>query len=225
MKITFILVLCQFLVFSQTSEPKLILKEWRKGISLAVPENFLLMSDDDMAQKYPSYRKPIGVYSDKKTDISINYSINKWNNKNLDILKSMYKATISSVFTDVEFIQDGVIKKVNDRDFIVFEFISNLVEENGPKKGASLKTYSYLAYTLYKNKVLILNMNTQVQERNNWANTFGKIFESFEITDKLQLDVFKPYEAENKQMPKGGRDDVQMKLLKKMGKSRTKNPQ
>ncbi|TAG53400.1 MAG: hypothetical protein EAZ27_10875 [Cytophagales bacterium] len=225
MKITFILVLCQFLVFSQTGEPKLILKEWRKGISLAVPEKFLLMSDDDMAQKYPSYRKPIGVYSDKKTDISINYSINKWNNKNLDILKSMYKATISSVFTDVEFIQDGVIKKVNDRDFIVFEFISNLVEENGPKKGASLKTYSYLAYTLYKNKVLILNMNTQVQERNDWANTFGKIFESFVITDKLQLDVFKPYEAENKQMPKGGQEDVQMKLLKKMGKSRTKNPQ
>ncbi len=223
MRILFFLFFISLQVFSQNLKSIDI----KKGISLQIPDNFNLMSDDDIAQKYPSYRKPLAVYSNSKksVDIGVNYTINKWNNSNLSILKSMYKATISSVFTDVSFFQDGVIKKVNDRDFIVFEFISTLTEENGPNQGKSMRTYTYLAYTIFQKKVLVFNMNAEALERNNWAATFENVFGSIKISNKLELDAFTPFEAENKPVPKSSSTDTQLKLLKRLGKSRTKNPQ
>lgn len=216
-----------FVSYVSVLAQKLIAKEIRKGLEISIPDKFVMMNDDDLAQKYPSYRKPLAVFTNenKTADIGINYSINKWNNKNLTILKDMYKATISSVFTEVEFIQDGIVKNINGRDFIIFEFISTLVEENGPKKGATVRTYSYIGYSLYEKKVLVFNLNAPAQEKNNWNLVFGSVFESIKVNNKLELDAFIPYEAENKPQPKGGADDPQLRLLKKMRKPRAKNPQ
>lgn len=210
--------------FSSAQNSKKI--EILNAISLEVPIDFNIMPDEDIAQKYPSYRKPLAVYSNtKKTaDIGINYSINKWNNKNLDILKSMYKSTISSVFTSVDFVQEGVIKKINNRDYIVFEFVSALSEENSLQNGVSIQTYSYIAYTLYEKKIIIINFNAPAQEKNNFSAIFENTLNSINISDKLKLPTFKPYETTRTTLPKS-ENDAQLKILHQMKKSRAKNPQ
>lgn len=210
------------LAFSQTTKKMEILK----AISIEIPSEFNLMTDDEIAQKYPSYRKPLAVYSNpKKTvDIGVNYSINKWNNKNLSILKDMYKSTISSVFTSVDFIQEGNIKKINNRDFIVFEFVSMLSEENSLQKGASIQTYSYIAYTLYEKKIIIINFNAPALEKNNFASVFEKVLNTVTISDKLKLQEFSPYETTRQTLPKS-ENDAQLKILRQMKKSKAKNPQ
>lgn len=210
------------LAFSQTTKKMEILK----AITIEIPAEFNLMTDDEIAQKYPSYRKPLAVYSNaKKTvDIGVNYSINKWNNKNLTILKDMYKSTISSVFTSVDFIQEGNIKKINNRDFIVFEFVSMLSEENSLQKGASIQTYSYIAYTLYEKKIIIINFNAPGLEKNNFASVFEKVLNTVTISDKLKLQEFSPYETTRPTLPKS-ENDAQLKILRQMKKSKAKNPQ
>lgn len=209
-------------VFCQSTKKMEILK----AITIEIPTEFNLMTDDEIAQKYPSYRKPLAVYSNpKKTaDIGVNYSINKWNNKNLTILKDMYKSTINSVFTSVDFVQEGVIKKINNKDFIVFEFVSSLSEENSLQKGASIQTYSYIAYTLYEKKVIIVNFNAPALEKNNFSAVFEKTLNSVIISDKLKLPEFTPYETTRPTLPKS-ENDSQLKILRQMKKSKAKNPQ
>lgn len=219
---TIIYILLGQIVFAQEFKKMEILKE----ITIDIPTTFNLMTDDEIAQKYPSYRKPLAVYSNtKKTaDIGVNYSINKWNNKNLAILKDIYKSTISSVFTTVDFIQEGNIKKIANRDFIIFEFVSSLSEENSMQRGASIQTYSYIAYTLYQRKVIIINFNAPALEKNNFSAAFEKSIQSVIISDKLKLPEFSPYETSRPTLPKN-ENDAQLKILRQINKSRAKKPQ
>jgi hypothetical protein len=214
----FILFLGSFsLIYAQKSEkPKAT--EVTKGISVTFQIGFTVMTDDDIAQKYPTYKKPLAMYqaNDKTADFGINFAVNRWNNRNLEVLKDMYRSTLLAVFTNVEFQKEGTIEKINGRDFILFEFISELKSENSiDERTFSIKKYTYLAYTLYEKHILIFNFTCENKDKNPWIAKANEIIHSVKITDKLKIVDFVPIESSG---PKPKTEDFQMKMIKKLRK-------
>ncbi len=212
------LIFCSILPLLSVSQTKKV--EPSKGLVLYIPENFTLMSDDNLAQKYPTYKKPIAMYEsrDKKAEMGVNAAVNTWRNNNLNILKDMYKSTIASVFAEVDFIQDGTIVEVNGRKFVYFEFTSAIKDDKRIDETTIVtRRYNYLAYTIYANRILVFNFNSTYISRAEWTQKAVEIMKSIKVSDKLKLDKYVPFQAAGPQ-PKeiSGRKDMQMEALKKL---------
>ncbi|MDX2188927.1 MAG: hypothetical protein SFY32_03615 [Bacteroidota bacterium] len=191
-----------------------------KGIMLSLPPSFVTMTDDEIASKFPTYKKPLAMFvsQDKTADFGINVAVNRWQNKNLIVLRDMYKSTISSIFSEIDYKIEGDIVKINNREFILFEFTSKYTDENNKSESTiALKNYSYIAYTLYNQKILIFNFTSTYGESGKWAAVANSLIKSIEITDKLELKEFEPYQV-NRPQPKGTEGDPQMKIIKQMKK-------
>lgn len=191
-----------------------------KGLQLSVPNTFKLMSDDDIAQKYPSYKKPIAVFeSENKTaELGINSAVYRWKNYNLSVIRDVYKSTISTVFSEVNFIQDGNIVTINDKKYVVFEFTSTLVDDkrldNNP---VFTRRYNYLAYTIHEKKILIFNFNSSYESREEWMPLANQMMQSIKISNKLKIKEFTPYKIEARQPTRvaGDKNKEQEKLMKR----------
>jgi hypothetical protein len=194
-----------------------------KGLTMKLPKDFVVMADDDIAQKYPTHKKPLAMYNnvEKTADFGLNFAVNRWNNKNLSVLRDIYKSTISSVFTNVVYKQEGIIKKINGKDFIVFEFVSELVDDKRvDNRPITTRNYSYIQYTLADKKILIFNFTTTVFEKDKWASIASEMMESIEISDKLEITDYVPVEAN--QTKKVEANDPQMKIIKGMKNNKAK---
>lgn len=153
-----------------------------KEISMEIPESFTSMTQAELYNKYISDRTPIAMYTsaDKRVDLGINENSSPWAGDDLTILKSFYKANISNLFTSVDFIQDE-IKTIGDREFVVLEFVSTLVDENSIGAANTVSKYTYIQYTLYNGKVLLFNLTCPALVRNQWQDTAAEIMSSIRI--------------------------------------------
>lgn len=155
-----------------------------KEISIKVPTAFVPMSVGDRNNKYVSYRSPIAMFTseDGLIDLGINRNSTEWTENDLKILKSFYKANIQNLFTEVKFLQDDIIQ-VSDREFVVFEFISKMSDEEKTFGGISapVSKYTYIVYTLYEDSVLLFNFSCDVTKRPQWQSTAREIMESIRI--------------------------------------------
>ena len=198
-----------------------------KGLTFILPANFSIMNDDDIAQKYPTYKKPLAMYNsqDKEADFGVNHAVNRWYNANLTILRDMYKSTINSVFTNVDYIQEGVIKTINGRNFIVFEFTSELTEEKRiDEKDVRLRTYSFMCYTLHDAKILVFNFTTRAHYQSKWAPVAATIMNSITISPKLKVGDFTPYKVD-RPLPKTNlKNDPQMEAIKRLRENNKEIP-
>lgn len=220
--LTAIILLYYSYSFAQSEYKK---KELIRGITALIPLDFEIMSDDDMAQKYPTYKKPLVMYNDKnkEADFGLNAAVNKWPNTNLQVLKDMYKSTISSVFTTVEYVQNGVISKINGRNHIVFEFVSELVDDKRvDEKTLTVRKYTYLSYTLQDNKILIFNFTCSAGKKDAWNKVASIIMNSLKISSKVKLENFKPFVVDRPLPKTNGKNDPQMEAIKKLRENNRK---
>lgn len=153
-----------------------------KDISLEIPTEFTPMTQAEIYAKYVSSRPPIAMYSDpnRQVDLGVNENSSKWAGDDLAILKDFYKANIANLFTKVDFLQEE-IKEINGREFIVFEFVSSITDEEatfGPKTTAK---YNYMTYTLKDENILLFNFSCPARYQNQWKETAGRIMESVEV--------------------------------------------
>jgi len=155
-----------------------------KEISMKVPVSFSPMSRAEMVNKYVAYRQPIAMFTsdDRQIDLGINKNSTQWTENDLSILKDFYKANIQNLFTEVKFIQEGV-KTIGNRDFVVFEFISKMTDEDKTFGGISspVSKYTYIMYTLHKDSVLLFNFSCDTRWRPQWQATAREIMESVRI--------------------------------------------
>lgn len=156
-----------------------------KNISAQLPKVLTPMTDDMLADKYASYRKPLAMYADQ-TGL-VNFGVNMTNalgvEDDLPILKGMYKGSISSLYSKVEFIQD-TIQTINKRKFIVFEFVSRieaLPEEKETIKSRPIKQYHYIQYAIIDKRVYIFNFNCPENLKEIWQPLAKKIMQTIKI--------------------------------------------
>ena len=142
-----------------------------KSISMKLPAEFIPMSEDDMWQRASSYRKPIALYTDnnRSSELSINHAFSRWEEGDIVMLQSMYKASIRQLFDKIQFIKEE-IQNINGRDFAVFEFVSSI--KGDPSllgQQDSVVKYYYIQYTIEQGGTLVFNFSCQNWVREEWA--------------------------------------------------------
>lgn len=154
------------------------------AISVALPENFFLMSDQDIASRHISYRKPLAIYTnqDRTVDFSVNTAVSQWAAPDLALMKGFYKASIGSLFGQVNFIQDE-IKTIDDKEFAVLEFISvtEAEESSGIQNNTPIRNYTYAQYAIVDGKTLVFTFTCPARQKDKWQAVAHQIMESIKI--------------------------------------------
>lgn len=120
-----IVFICLAFVFLSAAEPKLVTQKMVEGITVGMPKDFTQMSDEDIANKYPSTKKPVSMYTnlDRTVDFGLNISKSRWGGLDLSILKDIFHATIVESYDSVTFLQEDIIT-INGRPYVRYEYNS-----------------------------------------------------------------------------------------------------
>ncbi|MEQ6122395.1 hypothetical protein [Reichenbachiella sp. MALMAid0571] len=182
------ILLSFLLLFSSYQSDKLVKIKVNESISMSIPENFRPMTDDEIADRYFTIKRPLALFTDPgmTIDLGVNKSITQWNEKDLEIMKSFQKSNIYSLYDNIEMLSEG-IKEVNGRKYAYFEFVSTVKEEEDVfvKKG-SINKYTYIQYTLINGNSLVFNFSCPSNIKATWQNVANEIMQSMEVKKNLQ---------------------------------------
>jgi hypothetical protein len=183
----FLPILLVFITSFSVKE-KLVRKKITSGISVGIPVSFHEMNDDEIADKYYTYRRPLKMFSDEAgvANFGINLSVTPWQDGDIKILYDVYKANIMNTFGNVNMSKSELVT-IKNTDFAIFEFTAAPPEDEsstfiGSKGGKS--QYHYLAYTTSNGKVAIFNFNCPARFGREWRAIAASMIESIRV-DKL----------------------------------------
>ena len=175
----FFISVYNFQVMAQTI---LVKKKINQTISMKISEALQLMPPQQLIDRYASSRIPIAMFTsqDAKIDFGINETATNWGSDDIEILLSFYKASISNLYSQVDFVQSQ-ISTVDHRSFIVFEFIGTISEESLLGGVNLFQKYNYIQYIPYGGKVLLFNFNCDPKERDIWAPIAAQMMRSVKL--------------------------------------------
>lgn len=156
-------------------------------ISTSLPEHFQPVSQQDLSAKYVSSRPPIALYTspDKQVDFSVNVSINQWQQFDLPLVKDFYKASLSTLFSDLKFLKEETTE-INKHPAALFEFVGTVEGEEGTvKRSASISKYHYVAYILVNGKVAVFTLTAPANRQQEWSPVAEEIMQSIRIKKTL----------------------------------------
>jgi hypothetical protein len=145
---------------------------------MKIPDNFVALTDDQIADKMIASRKPLAAYSNPSgsTDITVtvgNSNKNPWKDRDLKLMAQFQKANIMQLFTNVNMLQEKMVK-VKGQQYAVFEFVSEVKE-----KGKSpIRKYHHLRYTIRKGNMLVFSFICPESERSLQETTAGQVMDS-----------------------------------------------
>lgn len=159
-----------------------------EGVSVSLPTGFRQMTDDEMKLEYPNFHKPVIMLTseDMVADFGYNISFNQWG-KNLKLLKEFMKANHSYYFKDIQYLQDTFVT-INDRKYILFEFVSFTQNKETDRELAPIRTYSYMMYTVEDNRILVFNYTCPARYMDKWKQAAPAIMASVSINPNLDLN-------------------------------------
>jgi hypothetical protein len=167
------MVLLVSLVLFGFAPLKLIKTKITDRISISLPSTLLPMTADDIVQRYPSVRAPLGAYTNlnRDADFSVNISATQWPDADIDLAAQFFKSAIFNLYDRVEFISQG-IQTVNKKKFIFFEFESR-VNGNRLKEGERqpILRYAYVQYYIEKGRTLVFTFSCPKDHRSDWQET------------------------------------------------------
>jgi hypothetical protein len=170
---------------AQADAPKLTRKTLARTVSALMPEDFRPMTDQELAAKYFTYRKPVAMFTnqDQTVDFGFNVSATTWKYEDLALLQKFYKSSIQNLYTNITMVQEG-IQVINKQKYIVFEFVSEVNPEksigNNPLQ-QSKRAYTYLLYTIVEEEVYIINFSCPASLRNYWSPIAAQIMKSVKL--------------------------------------------
>lgn len=152
------------------------------AISVSLPEDFVPMTFEDMTNKSITSQPPTAMYtnSERLVDFGVNITKNKWPDDNLELMKSFYKSSIRSAFSEVAFSKE-IVEEINERKFIVFEFVSTVNPEPEAFNQKALITYTYLMYAVVDSNIIVFNFSCPAQMKSGWSLTAFEIMQTVKI--------------------------------------------
>lgn len=162
---------------------KLVKVKIDKNLSVKLPADFTPVPESEIGSKYISYRSPIALYSNstKEVDFSVNIAISKWQSSDLELVQSFYKSNIAYLFDNIEFLNES-IEEINERKYIVFEFISSISENQSVlRQGATIRKYYYIQYTLMEGHAFVFSFSSPQRIMADWQSLAAEIMHSVKI--------------------------------------------
>lgn len=169
--------------------PKLKKTQVHEAITVSLPQDFAPVSEQEMSSKYVSYRKPLALYSDpsKQVDFSVNMSLNQWQHFDLPLVKDFYKASVSTLYTDMKWYKDE-LTEIRDVPFAVFEYVGTVADqeqENTVRQTKPMQVYTFLAYGMVNGKVVVFSLTAPANQREKWSPVSQEILESIRLKKSL----------------------------------------
>ncbi len=154
----------------------------KEKISFRLPNDFILMGDQDRMKQVYSSKIPVAVFSNETQEVifSINYNEMQWTEKDTELVYDFYNASVNNLFDKMEFIQNE-IKEINGRTYIVFEVVGSIVENNHFLSKGVKKRYAYIQYTSWNNQVLLFSFSCNERLKEKWEEEAQKIMGSIKI--------------------------------------------
>ena len=162
---------------------ELIKTKITEGITVILPSELKPMAAEDVAQRYPSVRAPLGAFTnlDRAVDFSVNISATQWPDENLDIAKLFFKAGIYNLYDKIEILSEG-IHEVHKKKFIYFEFVSRI---NGSKMlegtQSAMFHYTYIQYLVEPGRALVFSFNCPKDQLELWQPQAQAIMKSVKM--------------------------------------------
>ena len=162
---------------------KLIKTKVADGITMSLPSTLAPMTPDDIAQRYPSVRAPLGAFTnvDRDSDFSVNISATQWPDADIELAAKFFKSGIYNLYDRVDFISQG-IHTVNKKKFIFFEFESRV---NGNKmketERQAIFRYAYVQYYLGKGRTLVFTFSCPKDRKPEWQETAQAMMKTVKI--------------------------------------------
>ncbi len=180
MKKLFSLFLISLFAFAPT---KLVKTKIGEGITVTLPTTLVPMAEEDIIQRYPSVRAPLGAFTNpnRDTDFSVNISATQWVQADIEIAAQFFKSGIYNLYDRVDLISSG-IQTINKKKFIFYEFESRV---NGNKlkeaERQPIFRYSYVQYYIEKGRTLVFAFNCPKDHRAEWQTSAHAIMKSVKL--------------------------------------------
>lgn len=180
---SWLLVLCAGFFISLAHPGGLVKTRIDKSVTVFLPKNFSKMTPEDLIQRFPSVRSPLGAYTDpdRLADFSVNLSATQWPDQNIEFAKGFFKSSILNLYDRVEFLQE-TIKTINGKSFIVFEFNSRV---NPDSKSLStqdaLLRYNFVMYQIGTKRTLVFSFGCTKDVQEYWQPVAAQIMQSVSV--------------------------------------------
>jgi hypothetical protein len=148
-----------------------------------MPKQLQPMTPEDIVQRYPSVRNPLGAFTnvDRDADFSVNISATQWLEKDIDMAAKFFKSGIHNLYDRVDFLSEG-IQTINKKKFIVYEFESR-INGNKLKEGERqpILRYSYVQYFVESGRTLVFAFNCPKDKKDEWQSTVHAMMKSVRV--------------------------------------------
>lgn len=196
MKQLLILVFAFTLLLAKAQEDAFVKTDINGKFKIDLPATFEAQSEEVIIQEYGMVRVPEAVYKEKDfRDVVMSFSVrvdsinstinyksqeNKSDSLDLVIEKSFYKASLSGLYNEINFIKDEVTT-INKRQFMLFEFTSMLEGENSKGVKLSSRQYNYIAHGFKGKKKFIITFACPIELQEKWQPIAQKIIQSINL--------------------------------------------
>jgi len=162
---------------------KLVKTKITDNITVSLPKQLIPMTQDDIDQRYPSVRAPLGAFTDidRTIDFGVNISATQWSENDIEMAAKFFKSGIYNLYDRVDLINSG-IHTVNKKKFIFYEFESRV---NGNKMKEAerqpIYKYSYVQYYIEKGRTLVFTFSCPKDRRSEWQPIAQEMMKSIKI--------------------------------------------
>ncbi|MEJ0033201.1 MAG: hypothetical protein WDO15_23995 [Bacteroidota bacterium] len=176
-----VILLLAFVMVSSTT--KLVKTKVNDDITVSLPPDFFPMTPEDMAQRLPSVRAPLGAYTnqDRIVDFSVNISATQWPDADVEIAAKFFKSGLYNLFDKVDMISEG-IQEIHKKKYIFFEFESRVNPNKRVEGGSepSLK-YTRIQYLVEPGRTLVFTFTCPRTVREDWEKVSDEMMKSVRV--------------------------------------------
>lgn len=166
-----------------SSTNKLVKTKVNDEITVSLPADFFAMTPEDIAQRLPSVRAPLGAYTnmDRVVDFSVNISATQWPDGDSEIAAKFFKSGLYNLYDKVDMISEGV-QEIHKKKYITFEFESRINANKRVEGGSEpLLKYTRIQYLVEPGRTLVFTFSCPRAMRQDWEETSKEMMKSIRV--------------------------------------------
>lgn len=144
-------------------------------LTLSIPSDFNIMSNEMLLQKYPSGNRPTEVYTNKSgsVNIAVNHTANMIKIEQLPELLPVFEQQFTALYPNIKWLKKELVK-INNRDFILLEFETPAIDT---------PIYNLMAVSSLDGRMLMGSFNCPIGMKGEWKEKANQIINSIKVKE------------------------------------------